>query len=423
MDLNISNPIDYSVGLYIRLSKEDQGANQSQSVVNQKSLLTSFVKKNKLNIYSNYIDDGFSGTSFERPGFIKMVEDIKAKKINMVIVKDMSRLGRDYILTGYYMEKFFPEENVRFISLLDGIDTGQENQNSDIAPFKAIINDLYAKDISKKIKSVKHDKQNKGLFIGGKAPYGYKKSTEEKNTILIDENVAPIVKRIFSLALNGISCRQIAMILNTEKVPTPSNYAGIKISHKGPYTGKWSSERITFMLKNQVYIGNMVQGRVKKVSYKSKKILKLPPEEWVVVENTHTPIVDKDTFDKVQILVNSRKSTRSRKYDYLLKGLIYCHECGYPLSVIRRDLANNKEAFYFICRTYQRFTKLRKCTCHSIKEETINTVVIDTVRKICISYIEEMKKNGTAKMLYHKNKKNVNLDEEIDIIKNKINII
>lgn len=221
----------------------------------------------------------------------------------------------------------------------------------------------------------------RGLFIGGKPAYGYKKSTEEKNKIIIDEAVSSIVKRIFNLALSGISCRQIAVTLNDENIPTPSDYAGIKISGKGIYSGKWSSERVTFMLKNQVYIGNMVQGRVKKIRYKSKKILKLPQQDWIIVENTHDPIIEKEVFDKVQILIDSRTSTRSRKYEYLLKGLLYCHDCGYPLAVIRRPLVNNREAFYLVCRTYQRFAKLEKCTSHSIKEEKINVIVIEAAKK------------------------------------------
>ena len=214
----ISNPMDYHVALYIRLSKEDESEGPSQSVTNQKSLLDEFVQKHRLQVYDTYIDDGWSGTNFDRPDFQRMIGDIEAKKVNMVITKDLSRLGRDYIMTGHYMERYFPEHRVRYISLLDGIDTGVESSANDITPFRAIMNDMYAKDISKKIKSVKRDKQRKGQFIGGKPLYGYKMHPTEKNKIIIDEEVAPIVRRIFAMALDGVSCRQIAATLNEEGV-------------------------------------------------------------------------------------------------------------------------------------------------------------------------------------------------------------
>ena len=316
-----------------------------------------------------------------------MIADIEAKKVNMVITKDLSRLGRDYIMTGHYMERYFPEHRVRYISLLDGIDTGVDSTANDITPFRAIMNDMYAKDISKKIKSVKRDKQRKGQFIGGKPVYGYKMHPTEKNKIVIDEEVAPIVRRIFALALSGISCRNIATLLNQEGVPTPATYANLPVARPGPYTGLWSSERISDMLQNETYIGNMVQGRSVKISYKSKKCLRQDPANWVVVEGTHEPLVDAETFRKVRLLVSSRKHTRSRTYDFLLKGLIFCHECGYPLAVLNRKNARGEDVLYFVCRTYQRFTKAGVCTCHSIKEKTVTDAVIAKVREVCQSYL------------------------------------
>ena len=336
MYLEISNPMDYHAGLYIRLSKEDESEGPSQSVQNQESLLREFVQQHRLSVYDTYIDDGWSGTNFDRPAFQRMIADIEAKKVNMVITKDLSRLGRDYILTGHYMERYFPEHRVRYISLLDGIDTGVDSTANDITPFRAIMNDMYAKDISKKIKSVKRDKQRKGQFIGGKPVYGYKMHPTEKNKIVIDEEVAPIVRRIFALALSGMSCRNIATLLNQEGVPTPQPSRGSPGGKTRSLHRLWSSERISDMLQNETYIGNMVQGRCVKISYKSKKCLKQNPANWVVVEGTHEPLVDRETFQKVRMLVNSRRHTRSRTYDFLLKGLIFCHECGYPLTVLNR---------------------------------------------------------------------------------------
>ncbi len=420
MYLEISNPMDYHAALYIRLSKEDESEGPSQSVQNQESLLREFVQQHRLSVYDTYIDDGWSGTSFDRPAFQRMIADIEAKKVNMVITKDLSRLGRDYIMTGHYMERYFPEHRVRYISLLDGIDTGVDSTANDITPFRAIMNDMYAKDISKKIKSVKRDKQQKGKFIGGKPVYGYKMHPTEKNKIVIDEEVAPIVRRIFALALSGMSCRNIAALLNQEGVPTPATYANLPVAKPGPYTGLWSSERISDMLQNETYIGNMVQGRSVKISYKSKKCLKQDPANWVVVEGTHEPLVDAETFRKVRMLVNSRRHTRSRTYDFLLKGLIFCHECGYPLAVLNRKNARGEDVLYFVCRTYQRFTKAGVCTCHSIKEKTVTEAVVAKVREVCQAYLNPDELLPVAREAVENAGKQSSLESELQALQSKI---
>ena len=420
MYLEISNPMNYHAALYIRLSKEDESEGPSQSVQNQESLLREFVQQHRLSVYDTYVDDGWSGTNFDRPDFQRMIADIEAKKVNMVITKDLSRLGRDYIMTGHYMERYFPEHRVRYISLLDGIDTGVDSTANDITPFRAIMNDMYAKDISKKIKSVKRDKQRKGQFIGGKPVYGYKMHPTEKNKIVIDEEVAPIVQRIFALALSGMSCRNIASLLNQEGIPTPATYANLPVAKPGPYTGLWSSERISDMLQNETYIGNMVQGRSVKISYKSKKCLKQDPANWVIVEGTHEPLVDAETFRKVRMLVNSRKHTRSRTYDFLLKGLIFCHECGYPLAVLNRKNARGEDVLYFVCRTYQRFTKAGVCTCHSIKEKTVTDAVIDKVREVCQAYLNPDELLPMAREAVENARKQNNLEAELQVVQAKI---
>ncbi len=420
MYLEISNPMDYHAALYIRLSKEDESEGPSQSVQNQESLLREFVQQHRLNVYDTYVDDGWSGTNFDRPAFQRMIADIEAKKVNMVITKDLSRLGRDYIMTGHYMERYFPEHRVRYISLLDGIDTGVDSTANDITPFRAIMNDMYAKDISKKIKSVKRDKQRKGKFIGGKPVYGYKMHPTEKNKIVIDEEVAPIVRRIFALALSGMSCRNIAALLNQEGVPTPATYANLPVAKPGPYTGLWSSERISDMLQNETYIGNMVQGRSVKISYKSKKCLKQNPANWVVVEGTHEPLVDLETFQKVRMLVNSRRHTRSRTYDFLLKGLIFCHECGYPLAVLNRKNAKGEDVLYFVCRTYQRFTKAGVCTCHSIKEKTVTDTVVAKVLEVCQAYLNPDELLPAAQEAVENARKQHSLETELQALQSKI---
>ena len=420
MYLEISKPMDYQAALYIRLSKEDENEGPSESVTNQKSLLDEFVKNNRLSVYDVYIDDGYSGTNFDRPDFQRMIGDIEAGKVNMVITKDLSRLGRDYIMTGHYMERYFPEKRVRYISLLDGIDTGVESTANDITPFRAIMNDMYAKDISRKIKSVKRDKQRKGQFIGGKPVYGYKMHPTEKNKIVVDEEAAVVVRRIFAMALDGISCRKIAAKLNEEGVPTPAAYAGLTVPNPGPYTGLWSSERISEMLQNETYIGNMVQGRTIKISYKSRKYLKQDRENWVVVEGTHEPLVDNETFRKVRMLVNSRRHTRSRTYDFLLKGLIFCHECGYPLAVLNRKNAAGEDVLYFVCRTYQRFTKAGVCTCHSIKEKTVTDAIIAKVREVCEACLNPRELLPMAQEAVEQAQKENAPENEMQAIQNKI---
>ena len=420
MYLEISNPMDYHAALYIRLSKEDESEGPSQSVQNQESLLREFVQEHRLTVFDTYVDDGWSGTNFDRPSFQRMIADIEAKKVNMVITKDLSRLGRDYIMTGHYMERYFPEHRVRYISLLDGIDTGVDSTANDITPFRAIMNDMYAKDISKKIKSVKRDKQRKGEFIGGKPVYGYKMHPTEKNKIVIDEEVAPVVRRIFALALGGMSCRNIAVLLNREGIPTPATYANLPVAKPGPYTGLWSSERISEMLQNETYIGNMVQGRSVKISYKSKKCLKQDPANWVVVEGTHEPLVDAESFRRVRILLNSRKHTRSRTYDFLLKGLIFCHECGYPLAVINRKNTRGEDVLYFVCRTYQRFTKAGVCTCHSIKEKTVTDAVIARVQEVCQGFLNPEELLPMAREAVEEARKQSSLEAELQALQSRI---
>ena len=380
----------YKTAAYVRLSVEDSGKPGADTIEGQKALLTSFIEnKSDMELVALFCDNGRTGTDFDRPQFEKMMEEVRKCRVNCIVVKDLSRFGRNYKETGNYLERIFPFLGVRFIAVNDNFDTltAERTQDGYIVPLKNLINEVYSKDISKKIKSVKRDKQRKGQFIGGKALYGYKMHPTEKNKIVIDEEVAPIVRRIFAMALDGMSCRKIAATLNGEGIPTPATYANLPVGNPGPYTGLWSSERISDMLQNETYIGNMVQGRMVKVNYKSKKCLRQPREKWVIVEGTHDPLVDRETFQKVRLLVESRKHTRSRTYDFLLKGLIFCHECGYPLATLNRKNSAGEERLFFVCRTYQRFTKAGICTCHSIKEQTVTEAVLAKVREVCQAYL------------------------------------
>ena len=267
----------YKVALYIRLSREDGDKeegdkSESESITNQRSLLRGFVEESGLEVAEEYIDDGCSGTNFERPAFKKMIADIEKRKIDMVITKDLSRLGRDYIDTGNYIEKFFPLNRVRYIALLDNVDTFLDNSSSnDIVPFKAVINDMYVKDLSKKVKSAMTSKKEKGLFLGTYAPYGYNKDPLDKNRLVINEEEAKIVRKIFKLYLEGNGPKTVARLLTEEKIPTPSESK--KMTRSSLY-GKWCSRQLKDMLKNQVYIGNLVQNKMRKLNYKSKKLIR-----------------------------------------------------------------------------------------------------------------------------------------------------
>lgn len=365
------------VALYIRLSKEDERDGPSQSVTNQRALLEKYANDNQLMVHDVYIDDGWSGCNFDRPEFQRMLSDIESGKVNMVVTKDLSRLGRDYILTGHYLERYFPEHGVQYVSLLDGIDTLVNPSSNDFTPFRAIMNDMYARDISRKITSVKRDKQRRGQFIGGKPVYGYKMHPTEKNRIVIDDTAAITVRQIFSMALAGMSCRRIAATLNESGVLSPSEYAGGKIA------GGWSGERISEMLQNETYLGNMVQGRRVKVSYKLKKSMRKSKDDWIVVEGTHEAVIDHAAFDAVQRILESRRHTRVRTYDFPLKGMVFCHECGHPLGVINRKRSDGSDTLYFVCRTYQRGRTGHSCTAHCIKVKDITDIVIAKLLEIC----------------------------------------
>lgn len=351
-----------------------------------------------------------------------MLKDIESKKINMVITKDLSRLGRDYIQTGFYLEKYFPENRIRYISILDNVDTGIESTNNDITPFKAILNDMYAKDISSKIKSVKHNKQDLGLFIGGKAPYGYKSSEETSNKIIIDEEVKPIIERIFNEAKSGKTCRAIAQDLSIDGVLTPSQYA-ISKGHKiTRISSHWSDTRIREILLNEVYIGNMVQGRMKKINYKSKINIRLPREQWKIVENTHKPIIDKETFYKVREMIDKRRQTRVKTHDYLLKGFVHCHECGKKLGCSPRELAIGK-VYYFRCSTYTSNARLGLCTSHSIRMDIVEKEVNNKIISILNNYFNKNDFTKIAKTKIEENKKNNTFENDIKEYEIKINKI
>lgn len=292
----------YQVGIYIRLSKEDlrkEKEQESESIIHQRSLIKNYLKEHHLTITKEYVDDGFSGTTFDRPAFQELIKDIEAKKINMVITKDLSRLGRDYIKCGYYIEEYFPMMNVRYVSILDNIDTSLNTTNNDIAPFKALFNDMQSKDTSKKIKSILNDLKRKGLFIGNSACFGYRKDPKDKHKLLIDKKASKIVRKIFDLALEGNSYQSIAKYLNELDIPTPKDYKQKRKDHK------WGTTSIYQILHNYMYTGNMTQNTQCKLNYKSKKRIFLERNRWIIVPNTHEAIISEEEYFKLNHFIHT----------------------------------------------------------------------------------------------------------------------
>ena len=409
----------YSVGLYIRLSREDDDKTEmSESITNQKSLLLHYVKENNLRVYDIYIDDGFSGTNFDRPDFNRLLNDIELGKINMVITKDMSRLGRDYIGTGNLIEKYFPEHNVRYIAVTDNIDTFLDSSNNDIAPFKAIMNDMYAKDISKKIKSSLKAKMKEGKWVGGRTPFGYNQDKDNKNHLVINEEQADIVKKIFDMCLEGLSFFKIAKQLTNEGVKTPAQYYNFEWkSHYNLKYGEWHSKTIRDILTNRMYIGDMVQNRRSKVNYKVKKVVKNNESDYIIVENTHEPIIDKEIFYEVQKRIPKNKGRNEKKEIHLLDGLLYCGDCGHRISIQSRRKKDNR--CYTICNYYRTYMKQKLCTTHSNNYDELEKVIISSLTNMCLNYVNKDKiKNNVLNNLKEKNK--TNNKKELEMISNDI---
>lgn len=373
----------FFVAIYIRLSKEDDSLGESESIQNQKTLLTKYVKEHGYTLVDIYIDDGYTGTNFNRPGFQRMLKDIEDGKVNMVITKDLSRLSRDYIGTGEYVEKWFPLHNVRYVALTDNIDTFLDNSNNDIAPFKAILNDMYAKDLSKKIRTALHTMQSEGKWVGGCPPFGYKVDPNDKNHLVIDEIEAPIVRRIFDMFASGIRINKIKDTFNNEKTPTFSttrNRNFIRNGSNGNIYGYWCNTTIKKILQNRLYTGDMIQNKRSRLSYKYRKIICNPKESWIVVENTHEAIIDKDTFNKVQKILPKQHQRDDKKELFLLDGLLTCADCGHNIG-IRARRANGKSTT--VCNYYRKYNKdFRLCTSHGFDYDTLELGIVNEIKKI-----------------------------------------
>lgn len=406
--LNKVSEIVYKVAIYIRLSKEDEKDDKekdSESVTNQRNILLKFVKDNGYELVDIYIDDGYTGTNFDRPEFKRMIKDIELGKINMVITKDLSRLGRDYITTGEYVEKWFPKHNVRYISLLDGVDTMLDTTNNEIAPFKAIINDMYSRDNSKKIKAALKSKQQEGKWVGGCAPFGYKVDPNDKNHLVINEEEAPIVRKIFSLALDGKSKNQIINQLFNEHIPTPSQIRNVNRAFKYSELGYWNTTTIRSILSNELYTGDMVQNRRSRISYKVRNIVPNDKSEWIVVPNTHEPLISRKDFQEVQRIAKVNTGLRyEKKIRGVFDGLIYCGECKSRMALQGGNGGHCHGHYYTICNTYRKYSKLKLCTSHSYNFEKLENKIIEQLKEIFKDYIDESE--TTNNLIKNKDKLN-----------------
>ena len=376
--------------LYCRLSRDDDLEGDSNSIKNQKAILGKYAQDRGFSHPAYYVDDGYSGTNFNRPDFQRLIGDVNDGKIGTIIVKDMSRLGRDYLKVGVYTEITFPDAGVRFIAINDGVDSDSQ-QDNDFTPFRNIINEWYAKDTSKKVRAVFKAKGNAGKHLCTIPPFGYIKDKDDKQKWIVDEEAAETVKEIYRLCIEGYGPTQIARILTEHGIDTPVIHAkmvGIKYGSKeNALSYIWDTQTVITILANPSYLGHTVNFRTKKKSYKSKKKIELPPEEWVVFKNTQEPIIDQDTYDTVQrIRQNKRRPSKMGEMS-IFSGLVYCADCGKKMYLCRCTTMQQKE--YFNCSTYRKKSK-SLCTSHQITVEAVEQIVLADIRKV-LSYTSNHK--------------------------------
>ena len=382
----------FRVGLYMRLSREDGDKEESSSVTNQREMLKRYVSEQpNFFIVKEYVDDGWTGANFDRPKFKEMIADIEAGIIDTVITKDLSRLGRERLGVGHYTEIYFPEHNVRYIALLDNIDTYFDAGMNDMAPFKGVINDMYVRDISKKIRSSLIERKKAGNFLGVTAPYGYEKDSNNKFHLVINEKEAEIVKRVFRLYLEGNGLTRIAQILTKDGIPVPGESRDIGKTRRTALYSSWKQTTIRRILDNRVYLGELVQFKRRKINYKSKRRITVPEEERYICKGTHEAIIDEESFNAVQNILKKNKSFKGTKHDYLFKGLLFCSECGARLNVTYSNYALKRYGEYrytTICYSYSRLYS-DICTRHSNSIPELEEVLIKHIKEVCSRYINE----------------------------------
>jgi len=363
----------YNVGIYCRLSQDDGSGGISSSIQTQKDMLSKYVRDNGWSIFDYYVDDGYTGTNYNRPDFQRLIEDIEAGKVNMVVVKDLSRLGRDYIQTGQYTDIYFPDRGVRFVALNDGIDS--INGENDIAPFRNILNQMYAADISKKMRSAVRAKKAKGEFVSAFAPMGYRKDPANINRLIVEESGAAIVRRIFEMARADMGSSTISKRLNADGIPTPVNHRKWVLHGTPPKPTRWTAETIIAILRNRIYLGDMVQGIYDCPRFRRTPPKRKPKSEWIITPGTHEPLVDKETWEFVQKRIDARHRPTKSNVIQLFSGFIKCEDCGRALS-----LSSAKGVEYYSCSAYRRYGR-SVCTSHYIRKDVLEQVVLDDIWK------------------------------------------
>ena len=377
-------------GLYYRLSQEDERAGESLSIENQKKILEKYAHENGFEIVDEYIDDGWSGTNFNRPGVQRLLEDAKNGRINVIIVKDLSRFGRNYIEVGQYTDYLFPTYNIRFIAVGDNVDSATtENTGMDMTPIMNVFNEWHAANTSKKIKAVIEANAKEGIYRCSYAPYGYIKGDDEKRLPVVDSEAAANVRRIFEMRASGVSPNHIAQTFNDEGILPPADYKEAKFGI--PNTRKthhlWSVTAIKQIVTNPTYLGHLVQMRTTNVSYKNKKQIKRDPEDMVWVYNTHEAIVSQELWDKCREMEASVSQGKKNKTGYVnpLSGLVYCADCGNKMYIKYNNTRHKRggERIYyrqnFTCGTYSKFGD-RVCTSHYIKIDVLKELVLADIR-------------------------------------------
>ena len=384
--------------LYCRISLDDGGDNESMSISNQKLMLKEFAEKNGMFQYEYYVDDGYTGRNFNRPAFQRMIADIETGKIGCVITKDLSRLGRNYIEAGSYIEIFFPKHNVRYIAITDGVDS-LTRQEMDITPFKNILNDMYSRDISKKVLSGIMIRSKQGKFCGGTPPLGLMRDPEDKGHLIIDPKTAPIIRKIYDYALDGLGCMRISKKLMEEKIPVTHVKSNTERQENYYY---WAGSRISHILRNPFYKGAHLVFRTHQKGIRSNTYNIIPREEWEIIENCHEAIVSPEEWDKVQELIDRRPTIQGNSCPYynIFHGLVYCATCGKSLQVRYEKVGRtNKNRFtgeqrepidkaYYICQTYNRLGK-NACTSHKIEARDLYDLVLKDIQELAKTALKD----------------------------------
>ena len=411
----------FKVAGYLRLSVEDGDKEVSDSIVSQKNIIEDKIKSlgDKFELVDFYIDDGYTGLNTNRPNFQRMLNDIERKRVNCVITKDLSRLSRNNFEANYYIELYFLEREIRYIAILDNVDTYLKNSNNDMIQFKTLINDWYSKDISRKVKSGVWARKEQGLYVAAKAPYGYMKDENNRNHLVVNKEEATVVKKIFQMYNNGYTMGQIAEKLKNDKIYCPS-YNGFQKNKNGEYG--WTYSTISKILKNKVYLGHTEYGKGINLSYKSKKVKQIPRSEWRIYKNTHKAIISKELFDNVQKRIQLNQKAKTHIHTWILNGIVYCKECGEPMQLKVKYRKDGKTISFMRLYCSSSLHKKGFCTrkYKGIELQSVTQIVITNLNKKIKNIIDCDDVTELLEKTY-KNRDNDEYNKELNLLHNKLN--